>query len=161
MRRHFIFVLMYCLCAGLAPQAWAFETPLPLVQNLTQDADAAQRQGMPLILLVSLTGCPFCEEVRKLHLAPLAGTGVIVRQIHLDRDTDLIDFEGKRTTQRRFVKTLALRVAPTVFFFDRTGRQIAEPIVGAIHEDFYQEYLDEAIAAAKKKLALTGQSASR
>ena len=160
MRRRFLLVLLGTVCAGLAPQAWARETPLPVAQDLVQDASAAQRQGMPLILLVSLSGCPFCEEVRKLHLAPLAATGVVVRQIHLDRDAQLIDFKGKRTTQRRFVKTLALRVAPTVFFFDRNGRQIAEPIVGAIHEDFYQEYLDEAIAAAKKKLAVVAKSAN-
>ena len=159
MRRRFLLVLMCCLSAGFLPQAWARETPLPAAQDLAQDAAAAQRQGMPLILLVSLSGCPFCEEVRKLHLAPLAATGVLVRQIHLDRDTGLIDFDGKRTTQQRFAKTLALRVAPTVFFFDRKGRQIAEPIVGAIHEDFYQEYLDDAIAAAKKKLAFVAKSA--
>ncbi len=151
-RRLLLTVMAGSLLAGFTPFAWPAETPLPTARYLAEDAHAAQRQGMPLILLVSLSGCPFCEEVRKLHLAPLAQSGVIVRQIHLDRDTDLIDFEGGRTTQRRFAKNLALRVAPTVFFFDTKGRQIAEPIVGAIHQDFYQEYLDDAIAAAKNKL---------
>lgn len=107
---------------------------------------------MPLILLVSLRGCPYCEEVRKLHLAPLEKTGVMVRQIYLDRDTPLAGFDGQPTTQRALAKKLAVRVAPTVLFLNARGEQIAEPIVGALHEDFYGEYLTDAIAASKKRL---------
>lgn len=42
-----------------------------------------------------------------------------------------------------------VRVTPTVFFFEATGVQVADPIVGAMLDDFYGVYLDEALATAK------------
>ena len=158
LRMRFLLLVFSSLLTASNASAQGHETPLPAARHLALHAAAAQQQGMPLILLVSLIGCPYCEEVRKLHLAPLEKTGVVVKQIHLDRDEKLIDFEGKPSTQKRFAKSLAVRVAPTVFFFDAKGAQVAEPIVGAIHEDFYKEYMDEAIATAKKKLSLTPEA---
>jgi thioredoxin-related protein len=153
MRRILWISVCTVFCVGWISFAWAKETPLPPARNLAQHAAVATKHGMPLILLVSLTGCPYCEQVRRQHLTPLAKTGAVVKQIYLDSDAPLIDFVGARTTQRRFAKKVALQVAPTVFFFDVKGRQIAEPIVGALLEEFYGAYLDEAITTAKKRLA--------
>lgn len=140
-------------CVAIAPAALAAETPLPAATNLSQDAVASARQGMPLIVLVSLTGCQFCEKIRRQHLAPLLASGVRVQQVYLDSDIALTDFGGKTSTQRRFAQALAVKAAPTVFFFDAQGAQLAEPIVGTLIDDFYSAYLDQAIATAKKTLA--------
>jgi thioredoxin-related protein len=140
---------LFCACVAAA---WAAETPLPAAHNLAQHAVAAQKQGSPLILLVSLTHCPYCEQVRKQHLAPMSKAGAHVRQIYVDSDARLIGFDGKPTTQKQFAKAQAVRIAPTVLFFNAQGAQLAEPLVGAMLEDFYAAYLDNAIATAKARL---------
>jgi thioredoxin-related protein len=156
MRRLRLLTVFSLLYAFIASTAWSTETPLPVAQNLIEHATTAQKQqGAPLILLVSLSGCAFCEHIRKQHLATLANTGAMVRQIYVDSDAPLIDFDDKPTTQRQFAKKLAIKVAPTVFFFDMKGTQLAEPIVGTLLDDFYGAYLDDAILASRKKLVVT------
>lgn len=152
LRSIFLIAILSLLGASWAAFGAATETPMPAAHDVVQHATEAEKKRMPLILLVSLRGCPYCEEVRKLHLAPLEKTGVMVHQIYLDRDTPLAGFDGQPTTQRALAKKLAVRVAPTVLFLNARGEQIAEPIVGALHEDFYGEYLTDAIAASKKRL---------
>lgn len=136
----------------IASFAQAAETPLPFAHNLPQLAAASAKQGLPLILLVSLTDCSYCEKLRREHLAPLSKTGVPVWQIHLDTEGKLIGFDGKLTTERQLAKDLKLRVAPTVYFFDTQGRQLTPPLVGTMLDDFYSAYLDEAIDTSRKKV---------
>ena len=129
------------------------QTPLPAATNLAQHGSASARQGAPLIMLVSVDGCSFCEKIRRQHLAPLQKAGAIVYQIHLDSDAALTDFAGAPTTQRALAQKLAVKAAPTVLFFNARGIQVAEPIVGALIDDFYAGYLDQAILTAKKALS--------
>ncbi|MES2068966.1 MAG: thioredoxin fold domain-containing protein [Pseudomonadota bacterium] len=140
----------YCL---LAQAAMAGETPLPAALNLPQEAGAAYRQGMPLILLVSLPDCPYCEQVRKQHLAPLHKQGVLVRQVYINSEASVAGFDGKPVSHKQLAISYAVKAAPTVLFLDAQGRSLAPPIVGALLEDFYGAYLDEAIAVAKQQLA--------
>jgi thioredoxin-related protein len=141
------------LTIPLCGMAAAADSPLPYAANLPQLAAASAKQGLPLILLVSLTDCKFCEKIRREHLAPLLKTGVPVWQIHLDTDGKVIGFNGQPITERQLARELKVRVAPTVMFFDTAGRQLAEPLVGTMLDDFYAAYLDDAIAEARKKLA--------
>ena len=150
MRRLLLGALLTIPLFGMAAAA---ETPLPFANNLPQLAAASAKQGLPLILLVSLTGCQFCEQIRRAHLAPLLKTGVPVWQIHLDTDAQVIGFNGQPVSERQLAKDLKVRVAPTVMFFDAKGRQLADPLVGTMLDDFYAAYLDDAITESRKKLA--------
>jgi hypothetical protein len=137
----------------LDAQAAGAETPLPFANNLPQLAAEAAKQGLPLILLVSLTDCPYCEQLRRQQLVPLSKTGVPVWQIHLDTEGRMVNFDGKPVTERQFAKDIKVRVAPTVFFFDAKGRQVVEPLVGTMLDDFYSAYLEDALATARLKIA--------
>ena len=150
---HRALLVLLLACIGTMPVVSAADTPLPPAVNLMQDAAASVRQGMPLIVLVSLTGCQFCERIRRQHLAPMVKSGVMIRQVHLDSDSALTDFAGKPITQRHFARAVAVKVAPTVLFFDAQGVQLADALVGAMIDDYYSVYLDQAIATAKKALA--------
>jgi thioredoxin-related protein len=152
MKRLRRFVLATLLGLPFMTTLMAAETPLPFAHDLPALAAASAQQGMPLILLVSLSDCNFCEQIRRQHLAPLLKTGVPVWQIHLDTDGKLVNFDGKTITERQFAKDLKVRVAPSVYFFDAQGRQIAEPLVGTMLDDFYAAYLDNAILAGGGKL---------
>ena len=146
------FILAALLGLSFAGSLMAAETPLPFAHDLPTLAQASVKQGLPLILLVSLTDCKFCEQIRVKHLVPLLQTGVPVWQIHLDTDERLVNFDGKTITERQFAKDLKVRVAPSVYFFDVQGRQIAEPLVGMMLDDFYAAYLENAIAAGRGKI---------
>lgn len=152
MRRFLLALLLFGM--GIAPVGSATETLLPAVTNLARQAALTARQGAPLIVLVSLAGCTYCEKIRRQHLAPMEASGVVIQQVFLDSETGLVDFDGKQTTQRRFAKSQDVKFAPTVLFFGAKGERLAEPIVGALIDDFYSAVLDDAIAAATKQLAL-------
>ncbi|MES2071032.1 MAG: thioredoxin fold domain-containing protein [Pseudomonadota bacterium] len=140
----------YCL---LMQAVLAKETPLPAAVNLQQEAIAAGKQGMPLVLIVSLPDCPYCEQVRRQHLVPMHKQGFVVRQVYINSESSVTGFDGKPVSQRQLATDYGVKAAPTVLFLDAQGRALAAPIVGALLEDFYGAYLDEAIETAKQKLA--------
>jgi hypothetical protein len=57
-------------------QAQPKETFLPTPASLREAALAAQSKGEPLVLLVSLPGCVWCELLRRSYLAPMRNEGV-------------------------------------------------------------------------------------
>ena len=116
------------LLAGLAHAA---EPVLPPSSSLVADADAAARSGRALVVLVSLEGCPYCLAVRRAYLAPLRESGQPVVQVEL-----------------KDARSLGIRMAPTVLFLGRGGRELAPRLVGYSSPDFYGSYLDERVAAA-------------
>src|SRR6188768_2650704 len=87
------------LAAGLAvPQlALAKDTALPVPASLPAAAGIAALKQEPLVLLVSLPGCPYCELVRRNYLLPAQRAGNLhAWQLNIsDRATPLTGFDGK------------------------------------------------------------------
>jgi thioredoxin-related protein len=130
-------------------------TALPPAKDLKVDAEKARRDRVPIVVMVSLDGCPHCETVRRSHLLPLLrakNPAVILRQVELNGSTTLIDFDGRKTTHAEFAQRHRATIAPVVLFFDAEGRSAAEPIVGASIPDFYGAYLEKALADARLAL---------
>lgn len=122
------------------------------------DAREAANPGVVFVVLFSLPGCHYCEEVRNHYLAPLARDAanrgrLVVREIDLNSARALTDFDGTSTTQAAFARRLKVQFAPTVLFLDARGQQVASPLIGAGKADFYGAYLDEAIATGLKAAA--------
>ena len=92
---------MSLLAVGLALPATVFakDSTLPVPVSLPQAAQAAAAKGEPLVLLISLPGCPFCEQVRRSYLIPAAQeAGAQVWQLNItDRRTPLTAFDGQAT----------------------------------------------------------------
>ena len=135
----------------------AAETSLPTARDLAVEAQAARQSGMPLIVLVSLAGCPHCEVVRRSHLLPLQRDGSVtpkpvIRQVEINGREPLGDFDGSQISHAEFAQRYKVKLAPVVFFFDAKGKQLAAPLVGAMLPDFYGAYLDAALGEAKSTL---------
>lgn len=134
-----------------APLAQAAErdAPLPPARDLQAEARAAARSGFPLVLMFSRQDCPYCTRVRRDHLAPLNRIPrfreALVRQIDLDKDTPLLDFQGRPSTHAAFAARERIRFVPVVGFYGPDGRQVSDAIVGARLPDFYQSYLEAAL----------------
>jgi thioredoxin-related protein len=123
-------------------------------RDLRADAKASGRDGMPLIVFFSSYSCPYCEQVATLHLEPLIEHGstvgaVRVREVEIASGKTLRDFAGARMTHAEFADRENVSVTPVVKFFGPDGAEIASPLVGYSNADFYGDYLDASLRAAR------------
>lgn len=155
-RRQFCTVLAggLALPALLPARALAKDTALPVPASLPAAAKAAAAKNEPLVLLVSLPGCPYCELVRRNYLLPARkASGLHAWQLNItDRTTPLIGFDGKTTTAAAQISAWKAGFTPTVLFFGSRGQELAERLVGVAVPDFYGAYLEARLAAARKAL---------
>lgn len=152
-RRHFAAALAGGLV--LPRLAFATDTALPIPESLPAVAKVAAARKEPLVLLVSLPGCPYCEVVRRNYLLPAQReAGLHAWQLNItDRTTPLIGFDGKATTAAAQIAAWKAGFTPTVLFLGSQGQEIAERLVGLASVDFYGAYLDERLASARKALS--------
>jgi hypothetical protein len=133
---------------------WAADPQLPLAGALSDHLAAALLRGNPLVVMVSLPGCPFCKVVRESHLAPMhAELGLPVVQVDMLSKRLLRDFKGASFSHERQIDNWGIRIAPTVLFFGRAGVEVAERLVGGMLPDFYGAYLDQRLETARKAIA--------
>ena len=146
-----------------ARAACAKEAPdLPLAVDLRADAAEAKRRKVPILLLYSLAGCPYCDQVRRSFLLPMMANvatskRALFRQVNLSDAKPLLDFAGKATSHAAFSHEAGVTLAPVVAFFDRQGHQAAEPLKGMLLPDFYGYYLDTALETATRRVSATSQ----
>jgi thioredoxin-related protein len=128
---------------------------LPLSSSLPDELSAALKIAQPLVVLVSLDGCPFCKMARENYLNPLREQdGLPVVQVDMNSAKKLTNFDGKTLTHGDLIRRWKIKLAPTVLFFGRDGAEVAERMVGAYIADFYGAYLDQRLAQAR--LAIRG-----
>ena len=137
--------------AGAGPlAALAAPVTLPSTESLSASLDQALQAKQPLVVMVSLHGCPFCKVVRENYLHPLLASGLQVVQVDMRDNRALIDFDGTPLTQDAWVRKQGIKLAPTVLFFGAQGREVATRLKGAYLPDFYGAYLDEQLAVARR-----------
>lgn len=156
-------------CTGLARRlaakaavaqvvAWAVSMPaahaalasFPVPSSLQDELAIAIKAREPLVVMVSLDGCPFCKIARENYLAPLVREqGLRVVQINMQHKERLKDVRGVSKTHEDLIAALQVTIAPTLIFYGRGGLEVAERLVGIGSEDFYAAYLDQRIAAAR------------
>ena len=149
-RRRFILAGGAACAFGVANAAPAsLSTAVSLADELAQ----ALKKGGPLLVMVSLEGCPFCKVARENYLGPLREQqGLAVVQVDMRSNRMLKDFKGASLTQDELVRSWRIKVAPTVLFFGRGGVEVAERLVGGYIPDFYGAYLDERLRLARAAL---------
>ena len=141
---------------GMAAAGVQAAVVLPVAESLPSAlADALQRK-QPLVVMVSLQGCAFCKVVRENYLNPLMQTGLPVVQINMRDHHALTDWDGTVTTQDAWIRKLGITIAPTVLFYGPNGREVATRLNGAYLPDFYNSYLEENLAQARRAVKGSG-----
>lgn len=131
------------------PQAVA----LPAARALNSELAKAVSKSRPLVVMVSLAGCPYCKIVRENYLLPMVRQDAVsVVQVDMMSKATLTDFQGNSATHEQLVERWKIRIAPTLLFFGSLGVEKAERLVGGYLPDFYDAYLQERLATAKKAL---------
>ncbi len=132
------------------PAAAQGRVELARATDLPRELARALAAGRPLIVMVSLDGCPFCREVRDSHLGPLrdAQRQPMV-QLDMRSPQAVVALDGTATTHGALIRTLRASVAPTLLFIGPGGREVAQRLSGFM-ADFYGAYLDDRLDVALK-----------
>lgn len=134
-------------------QAQEHDRPLPYVDALQPPLDLALSRGHPLLVMVSLDGCPFCKVARMNYLRPIMGKdGLVIVQVDMRSQRLIANFQGQTQSQDALVRHWKIRIAPTVLFFGKGGAEVVERLEGAYIPDFYGAYLDERLSLARKTI---------
>ena len=137
-----------------AGRGWAAEKTLPTTDSLPDVLQTALQVKQPLVVMVSLHGCPFCKVVRENYLVPLhEKEGLHVVQIDMRDRRTIKDFAGNVQTQDELIRKWGIKIAPTVLFFGASGKEVAKRLNGAYLPDFYNSYLEEQLSAARLAVA--------
>jgi thioredoxin-related protein len=131
----------------------AAETSLPVTASLRESLQQALQRKQPLVVMVSLHGCPFCKVVRENYLMPMQREGLPVVQLNMRSAQAITDFDGSAQTQDGLIRKWGVQLAPTVLFFGPQGKEVASRLKGAYLADFYGAYLDEQLAQARQATA--------
>ncbi|WP_232834702.1 thioredoxin fold domain-containing protein [Rhodoferax ferrireducens] len=145
------------LLAGAAVSAWrssqAAPVTLPTPVSLPDELAQALKKGSPLLVLVSLEGCPFCRVARENYLGPMREQqGLDVVQVDMRSSRTIKGFKGETLTQDELIRAWRIKVAPSVLFFGRGGVEVVERLVGGYIPDFYGAYLDDRLRLARAAL---------
>jgi thioredoxin-related protein len=138
------------LASASLSTAWAASATLPIPQSLADELAKALKAGQPLVVMVSLEGCPFCRFARDHYLDPLRRQeGGYVVQIDMRTATSVRDFSGATLTHDALARGWGVKVAPTVLFFGAKGKEVAERLEGGYIPDFYGAYLEQRLQVAR------------
>lgn len=154
-RRLFSLAALSCLGGALLPasaQASAqghSSSQLPVARSLKEELAAALKAGQPLVVMVSLAGCAYCDIVRNHYLLPLSQRGAFVVQVDWRSTMPLQDFVSSGSHDDA-VRRWKVRVAPTLLFFGPGGREVAPRLAGVSSLDFYGAYLDARMEEARR-----------
>jgi len=156
MKRRAALLALGALAAGGAVRAASSPTAIALARDFVDDGRRARLARVPIVVLYSLPGCPYCEEIRRSHLAPMlrepgAAAKVIIRQVDVNGGQSLVGFSGEATTHAGFAATRGVKMAPVVHFLSPVGESTAPPLVGMLLPDFYAAYFDASFEAASAK----------
>ena len=133
-----------------ATGAWAAEKSLPTTTSLPESLAKALQAKQPLVVMASLHGCPFCKVVRENYLRPLMEAGLPVVQIDMRERRNVVGFDGRAISHDDWVRQYGVRIAPTVLFFGPDGQEVAPRLKGAYLPDFYNAYLEDHLASARR-----------
>lgn len=151
--RRALVAAILALPAAAAPA----QSHLTAADNLAATGRAAAARRVPVMIVFTETTCSYCATAKTGFLVPLQAHGpfsdkVILREVDVQSDRRMRDFDGRATTHREYARRRSVRRVPTVMVLDARGQPLSEPIVGLMGPDFYRLYLEQAIEEGLFKL---------
>lgn len=152
-RRHILLSAAGVAASLTLSEVWAAPATLPPSLSLPDELARALQSGNPLVVMVSLAGCPYCKVARENYLGPMhLQQGLPVVQVDMQSAQATQDFKRVAVTHEQLIRTWGAKIAPTVLFFGRNGVEIAERLEGGYLPDFYGAYLDARLSTARQAL---------
>ena len=138
-------------------QLHAPSQPIRLARSLQDEATLAERRRVPMVVVISQTGCPFCRALREKVLLPMLRRNDADQRFHLfevsiDEGVDVVDFDGATVSGRAFADRYKVQVTPTVLVLDAAGNEMGAPLRGTPNLELYSFYLNQRIDDALARL---------
>ena len=157
LNRRNLMLLLGLMGLGAGLKAWAQgavaeHNALPAASSLRDELARALARKSPLVVMVSLEGCPHCRVARLSHLVPMWREGLPIVQVDFRSDRKLMDFQGQFRTHDDLIRQWRVTIAPTLLFFGAGGREVAERMEGSYLPDFYRSYLEQRLEHARALL---------
>lgn len=113
--------------------------------------------SLPVLLVFFSTSCPYCKMLEDEILRPMLISGdyenkVIIRKLLIDKEHELVDFNGKLVDMGNFVTRHNVHVVPTMLFLDHNGKELAKRLIGINTIEMFGGDVDNAIELSLKKL---------
>ena len=143
---------------ALASQWLMAERPdLTPLQDARIEAQLAGSKKLPVLLMFSTDGCPYCEMLKEEFLIPMLISGdyqnkVIIREVHVSEYDQIIDFSGQSLSLEDFSSHYGVTLFPTMVLVDARGNKLVNNIVGITTPSLFGGTIDDSI---NKALALT------
>lgn len=152
--RLFALIILWVLSAAALA---ASEHGVPAVSDLSAVGEEARESGVPILVMFSQRGCPYCRVVEEDFLGPMLSSGryddkVVIRRVMTDGFRRLTDFDGEPVEPDAFAGRYGAGLTPTVVFLDSHGRELADRVVGLTTPDFYGGKLDSGIEESLARL---------
>ena len=146
-----------CLLLGSMAHASAPKARVIVANNLHRDAHEARREHAPILIVFTRPHCIYCDRVIDYYLVPMqhhadASRPLLIRQLDMTSARPVVDFHGRKTTQRAFARTLKIDFAPTVVVFKPDGTPGSKPLVGLGPEDYYGGFLERAVEQTRQAM---------
>ena len=139
-------------CLSLDAKSAIFKE-IPVAKSLQVEISLALKISSPLLVFVSLDNCPFCKIARENYLLPLMNEQSIpIVQVNFRHSASVIDSRGQVMTQDQLIRAWGVKVAPTVLFLGKEGKEVAPRLTGGSTSDFYGVYLDERVRIAQSAI---------
>ena len=124
---------------------------LPPAVSLPEELAVALAAGSPLVVMVSLEGCPFCKIVRESFLVPMRREQRLpVVQVDMRSQRSVKNFNAMAITHEALIAAWRIEIAPTVLFLGRQGVEVAQRLVGGYIPDFYGAYLEQRLESGRR-----------
>ncbi|WP_029551898.1 thioredoxin family protein [Thermocrinis jamiesonii] len=128
-------VLYRVLVVLLVIFATAYSAPIPFLKpsflNLKEDLEDSVREGKYLFIMFHQEGCPFCDKMRRITFQDKDVQNYYTKhfnmvEIDIRGSLEVVDFDGKKLTERQFALKHGVRLTPVFMFFDKKGEVIAK-----------------------------------
>jgi thioredoxin-related protein len=145
------------------------EVKIDKVNDFQRLSAQLRQENIVLVLEFSTKNCRFCKQLEDEILKPMLISGdyndlVSIKQIALDSDKAIKDFDGSLISGKRLAKRMNIVVAPTLVFLNADGKEVSERIIGINTPEMFSAYVDAAIDEAHQavlKSKLTRLSAAQ
>jgi thiol-disulfide isomerase/thioredoxin len=150
-------VLVAAAWLALAPRVWAAgDALLPAIDDIQALAAASARAGIPIIVLFTTPGCPYCQEARQNYLAPRYSEQqrrttpeYLLHEVDITSRRPVGAIDGRAYTEAQLADRYGIHFAPVLMAFDSRWRPLGEPLVGLDRAGFYESYVERLISAAR------------
>jgi thioredoxin-related protein len=128
-------------------------SPIPELKDFEQVASAVRAKGVPMLVEFSTPWCRYCKALEEQVLKPLMLNGkykdrIIIKKLEVNTYSSVTGFDGKQYSTDQISMMYGVDLYPTLVFFDASGREVSQRIVGITVLEYVAEALEKAIDKA-------------